>query len=180
MSHSPKSLLPHSSTITYPGAKKVAIIGMEIDVDLVAQYNPKEITFEKSAGWTPIPGAKANNPDLEYGSSPARTLSMELFFDGYEEDVDVSEVYVAKLMQLINVMDPDGDEQRKRPTVVQVRWPHDSTKFTGVLSSVSTKYTMFNPDGKPVRATCSIKVTEATRTKDAVLPRIQGKRADGW
>lgn len=168
--------------ITYPGAKKVAIIGMEIDVDLIAQYNPKELQIDKSANWKHLDAAlpKQNGSDLEYKPSEPRTLSMELLFDGYEDDEDVSEKYVAKLLQLINVMDEDGNEQRKRPSVIQVRWPHDSTKFTGVLTSLSTKYTMFNPDGKPVRATCAIKVMEATRTKDAVLSRIGAKRIEGW
>lgn len=166
--------------IDYPSAKKVAIIGMEINVELIAQYNPKEVQFDKSAEWTPHKTTKNNSADLEYSSSPARTLSMELLFDGYEEDEDVSETYVAKLMQLINVMDPDGDELRKRPSIIQVVWPHKGeTKFQGVLQSVSTKYTMFNPDGKPVRATCSIKVLEVKRLKD-VLSRMNPRGTDGW
>jgi len=35
--------------------------------------------------------------------------------------------------------------------------------FEGVLESVSTKYTMFLPNGTPVRATCSCKFKEASR-----------------
>ena len=37
------------TVLMYPGAKKVAIVGMEIDVSLTAQYNPKEISFRSLA-----------------------------------------------------------------------------------------------------------------------------------
>ncbi|HUQ05858.1 MAG TPA: hypothetical protein VM261_25325 [Kofleriaceae bacterium] len=168
------------SELMYPGAKKVAIVGMEIDVTLTAQYNPKEISFEKSAEWAPHKTTKNNGADLEYSSSPARTLSMELMFDGYEEDLDVSKEYVDKLMQLIEVMDADSnDESRKRPSIVQVVWPEKATKFQGVLQSVSTKYTMFNPDGKPVRATCNIKVLEVAKLRE-FLAKASAKERSGW
>jgi hypothetical protein len=168
-------------TISYPSPKKVSIIGMEIDVDLVAQYNPKEVQIEKSADWKPHPTAKSNSADLEYTSSPGRTLTMELLFDTYEENEDVGEKYVSKLMQLINVMDPDGDEMRKRPSVVQVRWPDRSyATFEGVIQSLSTKYTMFATEGKPVRATCTVKILEAPRKWDPAPSRIAAKRITGW
>ena len=172
-------------TVQYTKIGKVAIIGMEINVDLVAQFNPKEVQIDKSANWSPVDEAKMkqNGSDLRYeGTKPTpRTLSMELLFDGYEDNVDVSITYVAKLMQLINVMDPDGnDDDRKRPSIVQVVWPHpDKSKFQGVLQSVSTKYTMFNPDGKPVRATCSIKIMEVVHLRD-VLSKIPGRETRGW
>jgi hypothetical protein len=167
--------------IEYPASKKVAIVGMEIEVTLKAQYNPKELSFEKSANWSPADAAipKQNGSDVNYKPSPPRTLSMELMFDGYEEDVDVSREYVSKLMQLINVMDPDGvDEDRKRPSMIQVVWPEESERFRGVLQSVSTKYTMFNENGKPVRATCSIKVMEVSL--GALLKKAKSKAYEGW
>lgn len=169
-------------TVEYPTKiSRVAILGMEIDVTLQAQYNPKEITFDKSANWSPADAAipKQNGSDLDYKPSPPRTLSMELLFDGYEDNVDVSERYVSKLMQLINVMETDGkDDSRKRPSIIQVVWPADSERFRGVLQSVSTKYTMFNKDGKPVRATCSIKVMEVTL--GVLLKKDKGRDYKGW
>ena len=155
-----KELVPHSPQLEYRPPQKISIIGLEIAVDLVAQYNPKEIQIEKSLTWNPAANKKADLPDLEFSSSGGRTLSLELLFDGYEENVDVSEVYVAKLMQLCSIMNPDASEKLKRPSMVEICWP-TKVKFRGVIQSVSTKYTMFAPDGRPVRATCNIKVAEA-------------------
>ena len=44
-----------------------------------------------------------------------------------------------------------------------VVWGDDMQKFIGVVESVSTKYTMFMPGGRPVRATASVKLIEAER-----------------
>ncbi len=40
---------------------------------------------------------------------------------------------------------------------------HDHARFVGVFESVSVKYTMFMPGGRPVRATASVKLIEAER-----------------
>ncbi len=154
----------------YAPPNKVRIFGLEIDVALTAQYNPKEIQIEKSVTWTPSASSKNDRPDLEFASVGARTLSMELLFDTYEDQsasgaVDVAAKYVSKLMQLISVIDHDGVEAHRRPSVVQVRWDGgEHPIFEGVLQSVSTKYTMFAPCGRPVRATCTVKLMEATRS----------------
>jgi hypothetical protein len=84
----------------------------------------------------------------------------------------VAELYVAKLMQLCSVIDPDGIEDQKRPSMVQIQWPQkERIPFEGVITSVSTKYTMFASDGKPVRATCSIKIAESARSFEGTPSR---------
>jgi hypothetical protein len=59
------------------------------------------------------------------------------------------------------VQDADGPEDKKRPPKVGVKWGK-LPEFQGVIESVSTKYTMFLPDGTPVRATCHVTVREAS------------------
>ncbi|KAB2910556.1 MAG: hypothetical protein F9K40_02325 [Kofleriaceae bacterium] len=167
--------------VSYEPPKKIAIIGLEVDIDLIAQYNPKEIQIEKSLTWKAADNKKADLPDLEFTSAGGRTLALELLFDGYEDDVDVSETYVAKLMQLCSIMNPDGKEKEKRPSMVEIQWPKQSQpKFRGVIQSVSTKYTMFSSDGRPLRATCSIKIAEALPGFEGRPPRVGTRRRDGW
>jgi hypothetical protein len=149
--------------IEYTKISKVALVGLEVKVDLVAQYNPKEISIEETTGWN----AKDDDKDkhrftVEFTHSSPRTLSMELLFDTYEEGTDVTKTYVDKLRQLTSVIDPDGAERYKQPPIVLVQWYDDAyIPFRGVIQSVSTKYTMFMPSGMPVRATCNIKIMEA-------------------
>ncbi len=112
---------------------------------------------------------------------------MELLFDTYEERtpdgraVDVTVSHVSKLMRLISVMDHDGEEIHKRPSVVQVRWSEGEYPiFEGVLQSVTTKYTMFSPCGKPVRATCAVKIMEASRKFKNDARKLPGQGRSQW
>lgn len=155
--------MPPPKRTPIPLLQKVVLFGLECDVDIEAQYNPKEIQIDKTIEWKASPNKKHDKPELEFTAAKARTLSMELMFDTYEEGIDV-QGYVRRLLLLSSVMKPDGNEMEKRPTLVQVRWGNpDMPIFEGVIESVSTKLTMFLPSGTPVRATCTVKMMEAQR-----------------
>jgi hypothetical protein len=158
--------MPTSPTTSSPPLlQKLVLVGLECNIDVKAQYNPKEVSIEKSLSWTPSPNSKDDRPDLAFGSVAARTLSMELMFDTYEDETDV-QTYLGQLMRLASVIDPatsNHTEKDKRPSMVQVVWGKpDMPIFRGVIQSMSTKLTMFLPNGTPVRATCNIKILEAS------------------
>ena len=148
-------------SVNNAAANKVVIVG-ENGVTVTAQYNPKEVGLDKSVPWQKAKNSHANTPDLEFTSADGRSLSFELFFDGYEKNEDVHAKYVSKLLKLAEVMDENGSEDKKRPPQVKVTWG-TLPEFKGVVESVSTKYTMFNKAGMPVRCTCSVKFKEANR-----------------
>lgn len=160
----------------------VVLVALENEITVKAQYNPQEIQIEKSVSWTAAANAKDDRPNLEFGSVAARTLSMELMFDTYESGLDVQEAHVSDLMKLMAVMDPGGnDEMRKRPSLVQVQWgQRDMPIFEGVVESVAVKYTMFLPSGRPVRATCNVKVKETGRAFKADRKKFPGRGASAW
>lgn len=140
---------------------KITIIP-EAGSPVTAQYNPKEVGIDKSVPWQKAKNSHANTPDLEFTSADGRSLSFELFFDGYEKNEDVHAKYVSKLLKMAEVMNESGGEKDKRPPKVKVKWG-TLPEFQGVVESVSTKYTMFNASGVPVRCTCNVKFKEANR-----------------
>jgi hypothetical protein len=90
-------------------------------------------------------------------------MSFELVFDTYEAGTNVHTGFVENLLTLALVQDPNGAEDKKRPPKVAVKWAGGKLpEFQGVIESVSTKYTMFLPDGTPVRASCLVTVREAS------------------
>jgi hypothetical protein len=141
---------------------------------VTAQFNPKEITVDKNVPWTKKEKTYAEKVQLEFTGAEARTMSMEILFDGYEKDEGVEE-QLAKLTQLASAIeDPQkkgAKEEQKRPHHVLVAWGPGKTKsdagdgkmlpFKGVIESLQTKLTMFSPDGKILRATCNVKFKEA-------------------
>jgi Contractile injection system tube protein len=131
-----------------------------------AQYNPKEVGVDKSVPWQKAATSTGDQPEMQFTAAEGRSMSFELFFDTYEEGTDVHGAYVSKLLNLAMVMDPSptAPEEKKRPPRVMISWGTGGLPaFQGVIESLSTKYTMFLPNGTPVRATVSIKIKEASR-----------------
>lgn len=149
--------------------KKVAIIPLEGDskhVVIKTGYNPKELSFTKSAGWAPSKeGAGKDFPAMAFTAGEAITMSIEFFFDRYEEagkDRDVRPE-VKKLIHLCEIQTIKGDE--KRPPRIQVVWidsdPIGVGNFIGVVTQAQAKYTMFTGDGLPCRASVTVAITQA-------------------
>jgi len=124
---------------------------------VTALFNPKELSLSKSVPWQEQDGSKGNSGELEFSGAKARSMSLELFFDTYEEKKNVYDLHISPLLELSEVMsDP------KRPPKVVFTWGK-FPRFVGVIESCSVKYTMFLADGTPVRATASVKLKEATK-----------------
>ena len=128
-----------------------------------AQFNPKELAIDQTVPWHAHKQRKSNSPRLEFSGGDGRTMTLELLFDGYETGKSV-EPMVLELASLGNIRDHDSShEDRLRPHRVAVVFGGGASSirpFKGVIQSISTKYTMFLPDGTPVRATCSVKLKE--------------------
>jgi len=145
--------------------QKLSIHSLEGSRTVVtAMFNPKEVSIDKSVPWAKQPTSRGDKPSLEFWSADGSLMSFELMFDTFETGANVHTSFVANLLKLSMVQDPDSAEDKKRPPRVAVRWGTGKLpEFEGVIESVSVKYTMFLPDGTPVRATCRVAVREASR-----------------
>jgi hypothetical protein len=130
---------------------------------VTAMFNPKEVTIDKSVPWIKSPQSKTDQPSLEFWSADGAVMSFELLFDTVEAGTNVHTGYLEKLLALALVQNANGSDDQKRPPRVSVKWGAGKLpEFQGVIESVSTKYTMFLPDGTPVRAACRISIREAS------------------
>ena len=97
----------------------------------------------------------------QYSSSPEAVLeplSMDLFFDSYEEDRDVRD-YTDKVTDLLKI-----DPELHAPPVLKFIW--GNLNFTCVLTKASKKFTMFRQDGIPVRATLNVSFSQFMTESD--------------
>ena len=115
-------------------------------------FNPSQYGLDKAnqIAEAAIPGLEA--PILQYVHGNTRTLSMELFFDTYEEQTDVR-AHTDKVYALLKI-----DSSTHAPPICWITW--GSFSFRGVLDHVSGKFTLFLPDGTPVRATLGVTFKE--------------------
>lgn len=146
-----------------PPLTKCLIMNLDTNEEISAYFNPKEIGVDKNVPWNKHKDSKADKPILEFTDADPAELSLELLFDTFETRLSVYQEHIEKLEKLVKV-----DEAKKRPPMVLFLWGTHFPKFMGVVSTLGVKYTMFLPDGTPVRATVTMKIKEGRniKTKD--------------
>lgn len=147
-----------------------------------AQFNPKELEIARSVPWQKATdtnkangrggsgaGAGAQGIQLEFNGAEGRSLSLELLFDDYEAPAPGRvTAAVQALEKMASVREPGSNkEEMKRPHRCLAVWGTALPPFKCVIESLSTKYTMFNAAGVPLRATCTVKLKEADAVKVA-------------
>ncbi|MFJ9615568.1 CIS tube protein [Streptomyces noursei] len=128
------------------------------------QFNPTTLQLRKTTEWRRSPSRMAGESALpEFVGSGPRELSLEVFLDATSAHDNSVELAVEKLMK--GCVPTPASLARKKPASPWVRFEWGAartTSFDGVLSSLSVTYTLFDVDGKPLRATCALSVEEAS------------------
>lgn len=120
------------------------VFGREVTV----LFNPNQISFDKSVSWQPVPVAARDALEAGFTHGQAATLSMDLFFDSFEEGVDV-QTYTGPVLELVTVQ---GDLHR--PPRCQLRWGlYDFGGFSWVVTKLTQRFSLFFDNGLPARAT---------------------------
>lgn len=115
-------------------------------------FNPTQYSLAKANQFAEaaIPGLAA--PILQYVHGNTRTLSMDLFFDTYEEQTDVR-AHTQQVYDLLGI-----DSSTHAPPICDISW--GTFRFRGVLDQVSGKFSLFLSNGTPVRATLTVTFKE--------------------
>lgn len=142
-----------------PPLAKLTIGSLEpgcTDLHVRAQYNPKDYQIEKPVPWTD------GKLRAEYQGPAPRTATIELLFDGFEDPKFAVQGELDKLERLSSPREPGSPrETLRRPHACVVAWGTAGVPaLRCVIEDVTTKYTMFGADGRPLRATCTVKVRE--------------------
>jgi hypothetical protein len=118
--------------------------GTEVEV----LFNPSEYSLEQANNFKDTNTAGLDRPITQWLNGLAGSLTMELYFDTYTDgggsDVTEKTDEIGKLL---------GVEEHAPPKV-EFRWGWMS--FCGVLDKLTQRFTMFLPDGVPVRARLTV------------------------
>lgn len=155
---------------------KAVIMNVDSGDRVECLFNPKEYTFAKQNNWTKKKVTGGNVPQVTFSGGDPATLQMELFFDTYAEAnggqaEDVRKKYTDKIWKLMTVDEKLKDKKNKkgRPPTVRFQWG-SAWSFNAVLASVQQKFTLFLPDGTPVRATLTVSFTQV-RDEGSLSPQ---------
>jgi hypothetical protein len=108
------------------------------------KFNPEEYEISKDNNFAAqnVPGL--SGPLLQFVHGNMRTLTMELFFDTYEQNRDVRED-TSRITDLLKI-----NRDLHAPPIIQISWA--SLQFRAVLARAGQKFILFFSDGRPARA----------------------------
>ena len=123
-------------------------------------FRPTELTFSKQNTWNAKPVKGTNLPKLEFGGGGAMQLQMELFFDTTEKGIENAKDVRATTkalwkMMLIKPGTRNPETRKGTPPKVQFHWG-SMLSFTAIIQQINQRFTLFKPDGTPVRATLNV------------------------
>ena len=149
------------------------------------QFNPSSLRLNGvSGGLAPVTSYGSGSNSLDFKGLPTRIdVSFKLLFDDVEpknaflqdklipEPVDIAKAATVEILKnknakiaskylstVQNKVEGLHAAMRLRKTT-EVIFAWNKTMIRGVITSLSTNYTMFAPDGNPIRATADITIT---------------------
>ena len=125
--------------------QKATISVQQTGESIEVQFNPTEYTLGTTSEFE---GKEAN---IEFKSVSIDNFTVNLFFDTYEQEKDVRTL----TKSITDLMQPTVNDGDKRvPPICMFAWGR--LKYTGVITNIQEKYTMFLPSGEPVRGTLQV------------------------
>lgn len=156
------------------GVAKLSIGSLDDpSLQVTAQYNPAQLDLQRAVGWQRGANKKDNRPDhrredpgdndLEYTGGSGRTLTLELLFDGAETLTSIEPLIEALDRMATITKEMTKTDNDPRPHQCVIVWGTDGIKpLVCVIESIGVKYQMFDRGGRPLRATATVKVQEAS------------------
>lgn len=156
------SLVKATLAIHEPPLGLVMALGEKIkDVDF--KFNPSQVTLSKSAQWTTRLAPKFRFAAIpEFNGADPYTMQLQIFIDSSMTpgDTTVQDDVEALLSCCEVTLTSIMADQPCTPWVF-FQWGSFSTaSFIAYVQSVQATYTLFNPSGAPIRATCDLTITQ--------------------
>jgi nucleoid-associated protein YgaU len=149
--------------------------GQETGAHLSVQFNPTEYTTTKGAQYAEIQIPGIDAPLQQFVAGQAERITLDLFFDSTEDGTGADATPVTnrtnEFFRLVKMSGEDHAPPRLRlffsdhgfPGVVADRKTGDATPrlaFDCVCESVQQRFTLFSPDGVPLRARLTVGLRE--------------------
>jgi nucleoid-associated protein YgaU len=153
----------------------------EAGKSIIFQFNPDSISFSKSAEWRTITTqAAAKGPVRQYAGAAPISLTLPLLFDDAEEAGTRVSDAVNLLSSWMNPSEKSLDKGTPAPAELIFSWGQfkigDSGKFQCHLEKADVNYTMFRPNGVPVRAKVTVTLKSAKKDPARQNPTSGGIR----
>ena len=128
-------------------------------VSIDCMFNPFEYTVTKTNTYKEERSNRSDVPGFEFEKAGPQALKLTLVFDTFEDGEDVS-LETNKLWKLMESKTRrEGNRNRKVPPP-EVAFEWGVFRFVAVITTMMQKFTLFKPDGTPVRASVQVTFTQ--------------------
>jgi len=130
---------------------------------LTCLFNPGEYTIAKQNNWQAKGVVGKNVPKVDFTGGGARSMTVELMFDVFEDPAGDVRTYTDKLwdMTMIDPNQKNTKTNKARPPHVLFQWG-ENWHFRAAITNLSIRFTLFRSNGVPVRALATVTLMEAT------------------
>lgn len=134
-------------------------------VSVGCMFNPFEYTVSKTNTYKEESRNRSDVPSFEFEKAGPQTLKLTLLFDTYEDDTDVS-LETNKLWKLMESKTRREGNRTKKVPPPEVAFEWGVFRFVAVITNMTQKFTLFKPDGTPVRADVEVTFTQHKDVND--------------
>lgn len=145
--------------------------------EITFQFNPKEYSVKKSAKWERKAGKGSRSAAMpEFMGPEPRTLDLEVFLDQSDSSSGDVAKDVEALFACLAPTEKTRSSKKPSPPWVIFGWGAQ-VNIVAVVKAVSATFTMFRPDGSPIRALCTVSLEEVPTEAQGQNPTSGARRA---
>jgi hypothetical protein len=151
-------IIPLKKNIT----KKKPKPDLDRSAAVTCQFNPETFTLSKSNKWTRRTDIGDSVPETVFSGGNAGTMTLDLLFDTTDTQEDVRKEYF-HLIKFALVKQSTNPDQKGEPRQVKVEWG-TYMGYVAVIENINQTFTLFMPNGTPLRAQVSLTLREVLDT----------------
>jgi len=145
----------------------------KVGAPYTVMINPASMKRDQYITYSTIQSEGSPIPELKYQNTPSYSLSFEITID-CTGVVDPKKTDLLKELKALEKIVYNYNGKIHRPNFVQLLWGKNKA-FNSVLSTMDTTYTLFKPDGSPLRAKVSFKFNQYVSEK--MMSKIMAKQS---
>ncbi len=145
--------------------------------EVACQFNPESLRVSKNVRWTFKADFKDNVPQAFFSGGGEGSFELQLLFDTTDTGGDVQTKYI-NLYEFARA-DP---AQNKQPHQVLIQWGKNIIGDVWIIENISQEFTMFKPDGTPLRANVHVcfKQVHDSKKKSGQNPTSRTEARRTW
>lgn len=159
---------PNPSSGADPGAQNQRTPGSKL-ASLEFQFNPEKLSIKKTAKWDPGQQAGASTTPVPAYESPGPIeLTIPILLDAAHSKTNDINADIDVLLSCLVPTSKSRTDGKPHPPLVIFGWG-TKLSLTAWVRTVDTEYQLFQPNGVPTRAKCSVTLVEyptATRRQN--------------